>query len=121
MSKRNTRSFKTANKIAGNENCRPVEESSEVEAEDHYGELTLERVVILTRNLGRLGWGAQVLALVNGSSTSRCPECGTLIAPIEIGDLRFDAEIEKPFGEQFIVNLIAEHECDSADYCEERQ
>ncbi|HUO14668.1 MAG TPA: hypothetical protein VMX38_06755 [Verrucomicrobiae bacterium] len=79
-------------------------------AEERYGELTLDRVVIVTRALGRTSLG-QVLALVPESSARLCKNCGTQVAPVQIGSLKFDAEVERPFGDQLIVNLIAEHRC----------
>jgi hypothetical protein len=94
-------------------NRQPV---SITESDEHqYGELTLEKVVITTRSLGRI-WGAQVLCLVDKSSTSTCKHCGTTIAPVKIGSLMFDAEVERQFGDlQFIVNLVADHDCTSEE------
>jgi len=90
--------------------------------EHYYGSLDLEKVIVTTRALGRLGWGAQALALVDRNAVFSCPHCEEPITGVTIGSLHFFCDVELRFdGEQNLANLLSGHRCaDDADRDEVR-
>jgi hypothetical protein len=55
--------------------------------------------------------GARVLALVEPSAVFKCARCKCLLADVIIGGLNYAAEIERPFADKYLLNLVAEHFC----------
>jgi hypothetical protein len=76
--------------------------------EEVYGTFSAEKIIVVTKMLGRT-WGAQALTLVPETAVYACSRCGELLSRVTIADLTYEAEVERGWCEQYLLNLLTEH------------